>query len=69
MMSVELGMANQFVRDLSIDSKRGTLSKAERGWYPAFAPLGYLNTKDRGKGKEEIINDSERFVKVRKNLT
>jgi site-specific DNA recombinase len=66
MMSVELGMANQFVRDLSIDSKRGTRSKAERGWYPAFAPLGYLNTKDRGKGKQEIINDPIRFMNVRK---
>ena len=66
MMSVELGMANQFVRDLKVDSKRGTTSKAERGWYPAFAPLGYLNTKDRGKGKQEIIIDPEKFKDVRK---
>src|SRR5680860_1109378 len=66
MISVEFGMANQFIRDLSVDSKRGTLSKAERGWYPAFAPLGYLNTKDRGKGKQEIIVDPESFQNVRK---
>ena len=66
MMSVELGMANQFVRDLSVDSKRGTLSKAERGWYPAFAPLGYINNKEKGKGNKEIIIDPETFHNVRK---
>lgn len=30
-MAVELGMANQFVRDLSVDAKRGLRTKAERG--------------------------------------
>ena len=66
MMSVELGMANQFVRDLSVDSKRGTTSKAERGWYPAFAPLGYINNKEKGKGNKEIVIDPKRFKTVRK---
>ena len=33
MMSVEFGMANQFIRDLRVDTKRGLKSKAERGWY------------------------------------
>lgn len=31
MMAVELGMANQFVKDLSVDVKRGMRLKAERG--------------------------------------
>ena len=33
-MAVELGMANQFIRDLSVDTKRGLRAKADRGWYP-----------------------------------
>ena len=37
MMSVEFGMANQFIRDLSQNTKRGLKAKAERGWYPTFA--------------------------------
>lgn len=35
-MAVELGMANQFVRDLSSDTKRGLMKKAREGWYPAW---------------------------------
>jgi DNA invertase Pin-like site-specific DNA recombinase len=31
MMAVELGMANQFINDLSKDTKRGLKAKAERG--------------------------------------
>lgn len=34
MMQVELGMANQYVRDLSTDAKRGLTNKAVAGWYP-----------------------------------
>lgn len=65
-MAVELGLANQYVRDLSTDSRRGLLSKAERGWYPSFAPLGYLNNPLKKKGEKEIIKDPERFGLVRK---
>jgi hypothetical protein len=31
MMAVELGMSTQYSRDLSKDTKRGLLKKAERG--------------------------------------
>ncbi|TSC76392.1 MAG: recombinase [Parcubacteria group bacterium Gr01-1014_29] len=43
MMSVEFGMANQYIRDLSVNTKRGLREKARQGIYPSSAPLGYLN--------------------------
>ena len=43
MMSVEFGMANQYVRDLSVNTARGLRQKARNGHYPSVAPLGYLN--------------------------
>jgi len=66
MMSVEFGMANQFIRDLSQNAKRGLQTKAEHGWYPTSVRLGYLNTPDRRKGERIIISDPERFKLTRK---
>ena len=66
MMSVEFGMANQFIRDLSVTTKRGLKNKAENGWLPGVAPLGYLNNKFKIKGEKDIIPDPERFHLVRK---
>src|SRR3989344_5546655 len=43
MMSVEFGMANQFIRDLSANTKRGLRAKVKRGEFPSTAPVGYLN--------------------------
>ena len=40
---VEGAMANQFVRDLAKTSRRGMESKADKGWLPSRAPLGYRN--------------------------
>ena len=45
MMAVELGMANQFIKDLSVDVTRGLRQKALSGERPGLAPLGYKNTK------------------------
>lgn len=69
MMQVELGMANQFVKDLSVDVKRGMRQKAERGWNPfSVLPVGYLHAKDRSVGfhKNEIVLDKQRFPLVKK---
>ncbi len=69
MMYVELGMANQFVNDLSVDIGRGVRAKAERGWYPTSRlPMGYIHNKNN-KGKvlgEEIIPDPETFPELKK---
>jgi site-specific DNA recombinase len=43
LMSVEFGMANQFVLDLSNNTKRGMREKIRRGDFPSMAPIGYLN--------------------------
>lgn len=45
MPSVEFGMANQYVRDLSVNVKRGNREKLSRGEWPNHAPFGYLNNK------------------------
>jgi hypothetical protein len=36
-------MANQFIRDLSTNVKRGLRAKVKRGEFPSSAPVGYLN--------------------------
>ncbi len=66
MMQVELGMANQFIRDLSVNVKRGLRNKASQGWRPSGAPIGYLNTPGREKGFKTICKDPERFDTVRR---
>jgi DNA invertase Pin-like site-specific DNA recombinase len=66
LFAVEQGMANQFLIDLSKNVKRGLYSKAEKGFFPGVPPLGYINSKKREKGKEEIFVDKERFALVRK---
>lgn len=65
LMSVEQGMATQYVRDLSDNTKRGLKGKLEKGWIPGVAPLGYLNNKHK-EDEQEIIKDPVRFVLMRK---
>jgi site-specific DNA recombinase len=42
-IAVELGMANQYVRDLSVNIHRGIREKVRRGIFCGKAPLGYFN--------------------------
>ena len=62
---VEFGIANQFSRDLSKNVKRGIDKKAQMGWRPTLAPLGYLNSKTKLKGEQDIFIDQERFDVVK----
>ena len=62
LFSVESGVANQYILDLSKNTKRGMLSKLEKGWQTGVAPLGYLNDKEN----KIIITDPKRFNLVRK---
>lgn len=64
MMSVEFGMANQFVRDLSVNVKRGFRAKYEMGFPPGIAKIGYVNDYGK-KGQRKIKADPERFELVR----
>jgi site-specific DNA recombinase len=43
MIAVEFGMANQYVRDLSVNIRRGIREKVRRGIACSKAPLGYYN--------------------------
>lgn len=63
--SVEFGIANQFSRDLSKNVKRGLRNKANTGWRPTRAPLGYSNSKTNLKGEQNLFNDPERFDSIK----
>jgi DNA invertase Pin-like site-specific DNA recombinase len=66
LMSVEFGMANQYILDLSKNVKRGLKAKAEKGWLPGLAPFGYKNELPGIKGLSRIVKDSERFDLLRR---
>lgn len=65
-LSVESGMANQYVRDLSKNTIRGLDSKLEKGWITNLCPIGYLNDKTKEQGERDVIIDPERFHLIRK---
>lgn len=67
MMQLEFGMANQYVKDLSVDVKRGMLAKAKRGWFPSSKlPVGYKhNTGFRIDVDPEIIPQEPQFSIVK----
>lgn len=60
LLSVENGMANQYIIDLKKAVTRGLNSKVQKGWFPHKAPEGYLNQDGI------IITDPERFPLVRR---
>lgn len=62
LFNIETGVANQFIIDLRKNSMRGTKSKAQKGWMPSGAPVGYLNDKL----ELIIVKDEEHFDMVRK---
>ena len=61
MASIEFSMANQYVRDLSKNVKRGQAEKIRRGEYPATPPLGYLLDYKTKK----IYIDEERWQHIK----
>jgi DNA invertase Pin-like site-specific DNA recombinase len=67
-MAVELGMANQYVRDLSVDTKRGIRERVERGYPNGFAPIGFLNDMSAEPGSRGWLADKDRFNLVRQLL-
>lgn len=59
--SVEASQANEYVRKLAVDTKRGMQSKAEKGDKPGVPPVGYLNDRIDKK----VIADPDRFTSMR----
>ena len=45
MIALQFGTANQYVRDLSTNVKRGNRQKLAQGGFPGNAPFGYINEK------------------------
>jgi site-specific DNA recombinase len=62
LFNVESSMANQYIRDLAVVSRRGMQSKADKGWLPSRCPLGYYNDLLTN----EIYVDEKRWTLVRK---
>lgn len=64
LMAVEFGSANQFVRDLSVNVKRGQTKKASMGFPHGVATLGFLNDKSEEKGNRKWKVDKTRLSKI-----
>lgn len=60
-LSVDTGSANQYVRDLSVNTKRGLNSKVDKGHYPGTPPAGYKNDLLT----QTIVIDEERAPLIR----
>jgi len=56
MLSLDFGMSKKYVDDLSVNVKRGNRAKMEKGDWPGYAPLGYLNDR----ANKVILIDPER---------
>jgi DNA invertase Pin-like site-specific DNA recombinase len=46
-------MAKNYIDNLSEETKKGMLEKAEQGIYPSAAPLGYRN--DTGANQKKVL--------------
>lgn len=68
MMAVELGMANQYVRDLSVDTKRGIRTREESGLPNGVASIGFLNDMSAEPGSRRWLVDNERFSIIKQLL-
>lgn len=62
LLAVNFGMANQYIRDLSTNVKRGIKTKMENGIWPNYAPFGYKNDK----ATKTIVVDDKRAPYVRR---
>ena len=65
---MNFGMADQYVRDLSKNVKRGQREKIKAGWRPGPAPIGYLNDTNQLKGERTIKDDPERWDLIQRLL-
>lgn len=59
MHGIRVLMAKQFVDNLSEEVTKGMQQKAREGFWPSYAPVGYLNSVSRN-GRKIIEPDSQR---------
>jgi site-specific DNA recombinase len=55
---IKVLMAKAYIDNLSEETRKGMLEKAQQGHWPSFAPIGYRNVKD-GQGRKVITGDPE----------
>jgi DNA invertase Pin-like site-specific DNA recombinase len=53
---IKVGMAKQYIDNLSEEVRKGIAQKCKEGLYPAKAPVGYLNVENKDK-KKIIVPD------------
>ncbi len=67
MIDTILASVNQFQSDInSRKTKKGMLERFETGWWPACAPIGYLNKEV--DGKKILVSDPHRWHLIREGL-
>lgn len=64
-LSVEFSQGKQFVKELSINVKRGQDKKARLGVPHGVASLGFLNDKTEEKGNRRWLVDEQRLGKIK----
>lgn len=65
LMSVEFGQGKQFVKDLSVNVKRGQEKKARMGIPHGVATLGFFNDKTEEKGNRSWKVDETRLKSIK----
>jgi len=65
MQNIQVSMAEYISHNISAEAKKGMRAKAELGYYPSVAPLGYLNTSN-SQGIKIIIPDPVSAPLIRK---
>ncbi len=65
LMAVEFGQGKQFVKDLSVNVKRGLQKKASMGIPSGVASLGFLNDKTEEKGNRKWLVDEPRLKAIK----
>jgi site-specific DNA recombinase len=58
MHGIKVLMAKNYIDNLSEETRKGMLEKAEQGIFPSYAPLGYRNVKG-SDGKNVIVPDPD----------
>ena len=67
MLNIIFGQSKYYVDNLSENTKRGLREKVKLGEYPAFAPIGYLNDKNKITSKRS--KKSARINKSKPEVT
>lgn len=65
-MGLEGAMANRFIRELKVNTKRGIDAKIEQGHAPVLAPPGYKNDVLKRQGERSISPHPVYFKLIRK---